>query len=53
MRPGDVLIGLPSPGLRSNGYSLARRALLRAGPLDGPAWEGASRTLGDELLGRR
>ena len=29
VRPGDVLIGLPSPGLRSNGYSLARRVLLR------------------------
>ena len=50
--PGDVVLGLPSPGLRSNGYSLARRALLeRAGrPLDGPAWPGADRTLADELL---
>jgi phosphoribosylformylglycinamidine cyclo-ligase len=27
VRPGDVLIGLASPGLRSNGYSLARRVL--------------------------
>ncbi len=35
-RPGDLLIGLPSPGLRSNGYSLARRVLLEVGglPLD-------------------
>jgi phosphoribosylformylglycinamidine cyclo-ligase len=50
--PGDVLIGLPSPGLRSNGYSLARRVLLeRAGlPLDGPAYEGAHHTLAEELL---
>jgi phosphoribosylformylglycinamidine cyclo-ligase len=50
--PGDVLIGLPSPGLRSNGYSLARRVLLeRAGlPLTGPAWDGAHDTLADELL---
>ncbi|HEU5085015.1 MAG TPA: phosphoribosylformylglycinamidine cyclo-ligase [Acidimicrobiales bacterium] len=49
---GDVLIGLPSPGLRSNGYSLARRVLLeRAGrPLDGPAWPGAHHRLADELL---
>ena len=50
--PGDVLIGLPSPNLRSNGYSLARRVLLeRAGrPLDGPAFDGAAHTLADELL---
>ncbi len=52
-RAGDVIIGLPSPGLRSNGYSLARRALLDHGGrfLDGPAWDGAGDwTLADELL---
>ena len=50
--PGDVLIGLPSPGLRSNGYSLARRILFeRAGrSLDDPAFAGAHHSLGDELL---
>jgi phosphoribosylformylglycinamidine cyclo-ligase len=52
VRPGDRLIGFASPGLRSNGYSLARRALIdRAGRrLDEPAWPGADRSLGAELL---
>ena len=50
---GDVLIGLPSPGLRSNGYSLARRILFdrgRAGPSTTPPIPGAHHTLADELL---
>lgn len=49
---GDVLIGLESPGLRSNGYSLARRVLLeQAGrKLDEPAFKGADHSLADTLL---
>ena len=52
VRPGDLLIGLPSPGLRCNGYSLARRVLLdHAGrSLEEPAFAGARHTLADELL---
>jgi phosphoribosylformylglycinamidine cyclo-ligase len=52
VRPGDAIIGIASPGLRCNGYSLARRALLDlAGrSLDEPAWRGAHHSLGDELL---
>ncbi len=52
VQAGDVLIGLPSPGLRSNGYSLARRALLDVGGrrIDEPAWTGAEHSLADELL---
>jgi phosphoribosylformylglycinamidine cyclo-ligase len=51
-RPGDALIGLPSPGLRSNGYSLARKVLLESAghALDGPAYAGSHRSLADELL---
>jgi phosphoribosylformylglycinamidine cyclo-ligase len=48
---GDLIVGIASPGLRCNGYSLAREALARAGrSLDKPAWRGASHTLGAELL---
>ncbi|MDA8355961.1 MAG: phosphoribosylformylglycinamidine cyclo-ligase [Actinomycetota bacterium] len=52
VRPGDLLVGLPSPGLRSNGYSLARHVLLERAGLDltGPAWDGAGHSLADELL---
>ncbi|MHB8670880.1 MAG: AIR synthase-related protein, partial [Acidimicrobiales bacterium] len=49
---GDVLVGLLSPGLRSNGYSLARRVLLEVAgrSLDGPAFAGSPDSLADELL---
>jgi phosphoribosylformylglycinamidine cyclo-ligase len=52
VRPCDALVGLLSPGLRSNGYSLARRALLEAGgrSLEGPAYPGAAHSLADELM---
>jgi phosphoribosylformylglycinamidine cyclo-ligase len=52
IEPGDVVLGLPSRNLRSNGYSLARRVLLdRAGrSLEEPAFDGARHTLADELL---
>ncbi len=52
LEPGDALLGLPSPGLRCNGYSLARQVLLEKGgrSLDDPAWEGAHHSLGDEML---
>jgi phosphoribosylformylglycinamidine cyclo-ligase len=39
VRPGDVIIGMASSGLHSNGYSLARHVLLEIG-----------RTLGEEML---
>src|SRR5438045_2360398 len=52
VRAGDKIVGIASPGLRCNGYSLARRALLDRADrrLDDPAWPGAHHTLGDELI---
>ena len=51
VRKGDALVGLHSPGLRSNGYSLARRVLVGSDEdLEQPAYEGAARSLGEELL---
>jgi phosphoribosylformylglycinamidine cyclo-ligase len=52
VRAGDVVVALPSPGLRSNGYTLARHVLLERAGLDlaDPAWVGASHSVADELL---
>ncbi|HEY2386861.1 MAG TPA: phosphoribosylformylglycinamidine cyclo-ligase [Candidatus Binatia bacterium] len=51
VRPGDVLIGLPSAGLHSNGYALARHVLLERARLrlDATIPE-LGTTLGNELL---
>jgi phosphoribosylformylglycinamidine cyclo-ligase len=51
VRPGDVVIGMGSSGLHSNGYSLARHVLLDIGrmPLEGQVEE-FGHTLGEELL---
>lgn len=51
VRAGDVLVGFGSPGLRSNGYSLAREILVRdVHSLGEPAYLGSPRSLAEELL---
>jgi phosphoribosylformylglycinamidine cyclo-ligase len=50
--PGQALIGLPSSGLHSNGYTLARHALLELGglSLDGRPAELGGGSVADALL---
>jgi phosphoribosylformylglycinamidine cyclo-ligase len=51
IRPGDLVLGLPSLGLHTNGYSLARKVLLeQQGMKLTDRVPELGRTLGDELL---
>jgi phosphoribosylformylglycinamidine cyclo-ligase len=51
IRPGDVIVGIASSGIHSNGVTMARRVLLETGRFTlqstPDAWDGS---LGDELL---
>ena len=50
VQPGDAIIGLPSSGLHSNGFSLARSVLARGGArLDDPV-PGTGEPLASQLL---
>ena len=48
--PGDAVLGIAASGLHSNGYSLARKALLERHPLDWRPPELAGQSLVDALL---
>ncbi|MEI6712472.1 MAG: phosphoribosylformylglycinamidine cyclo-ligase [Verrucomicrobiota bacterium] len=51
IRVGDVIIGLPSTGLHTNGYSLARKVLFdKMGFALSHKPEGLTKTIGEELL---
>jgi phosphoribosylformylglycinamidine cyclo-ligase len=51
MKPDDVIIGVASSGVHSNGYSLVRRIVADAGAAyDAPAPFDKSRKLGEALL---
>ena len=52
VRKGDVLVGLPSSGLHTNGYSLARKVVFEKAGLaigDRAPWD-RKRTVGESLL---
>ena len=51
VKPGDVILGLASSGLHSNGYTLVRRIVFDVMRLDVAApLPGTGRSVGDELL---
>ncbi len=51
IKPGDVILGMTSTGLHTNGYSLARKVLFEKMKLKpGSRLPGSSSSVGDELL---
>ncbi len=51
IKPGDIVLGLPSTGLHTNGYSLARKILLEKMRLKvSSRLPGSAITVGEELL---
>jgi phosphoribosylformylglycinamidine cyclo-ligase len=51
IKPGDIILGLPSNGLHTNGYSLARKILFEKMRLKPASTiEGIKHSLGEELL---
>jgi phosphoribosylformylglycinamidine cyclo-ligase len=50
IRIGDVLVGVPSVGLHSNGYTLARRIVAESKYTYNDRMPGSDKTIGEELL---
>ena len=51
IKPGDIIIGLPSSGLHTNGYTLARKALFEKGQMKiDDTLPSLEKSIGEELL---
>ncbi|WP_375340879.1 phosphoribosylformylglycinamidine cyclo-ligase [Candidatus Dehalogenimonas loeffleri] len=50
IKPGDAVLGLPSSGLHTNGYSLARRVLGETPEALSKVYPGFDRSIGEVLL---